>query len=202
MSLKKFFTKYDVILFDLDGTLIDSKESILKTLENSLAENSIFLEKPINENLVGMPLDSTIRLIAGDVSQSKIKDVIKSYTDEYDKSGWRKCSIFPGVRSLIETLIEKDLYIVTNKRKVPTSLILNKLCMSHFFRKVYSIDSFKKKLNSKRDLLEKVLEEEKIKKENSLYVGDTNFDQEASKENGIDFLRIDHISEPILEKYK
>ncbi len=202
MSLKKIFLNYDVILFDLDGTLIDSKKSILRTLESSLAKNSIFLEEPIDESLIGMPLDSTVRAIVGDISQIKIKKIITSFIDEYDKLGWKKCRPFPGVRSLIETLIGRELYIVTNKRQAPTLLILNKLCMSHFFRKVYSIDSFKKKITSKKELLAKVLREEKIKKDKSLYVGDTDFDQEASKKNGIDFLRMDHISEPILEKYK
>ena len=200
MSLKKIFLNYEAILFDLDGTLIDSKKSILLTLESSLAKNSIFLEEPINESVIGMPLDSTIRSIVEDVSQSKIKKIITSFIDEYDESGWRKCRLFPGVRSLIESLINKDIYIVTNKRKVPTLLILNKLSMSHLFKKVYSIDSFKKKITSKNELLAKVLREEKIKKEKSLYVGDTDFDQEASKKNGIDFLRMDHISKPFLEK--
>lgn len=202
MSLKKIFLNYEAILFDLDGTLIDSKKSILLTLESSLAKNSIFLEEPINESVIGMPLDSTIRSIVEDVSQSKIKKIITSFIDEYDESGWRKCRLFPGVRSLIESLINKDIYIVTNKRKVPTLLILNKLSMSHLFKKVYSIDSFKKKITSKNELLAKVLREEKIKKEKSLYVGDTDFDQEASKKNGIDFLRMDHISKPFLEKNK
>ncbi len=202
MSLKKIFLNYEAILFDLDGTLIDSKNSILRTLETSLAKNSIFLEEPINESVIGMPLDSTIRSIVGDVSQSKIKKIITSFIDEYDESGWKKCRLYPGVRSLIESLINKDIYIVTNKRKAPTLLILNKLSMSHLFKKVYSIDSFKKKITSKKELLAKVLREEKIKKEKSLYVGDTDFDQEASKKNGIDFLRMDHISEPFLKKNK
>ena len=202
MSLKKIFLNYEAILFDLDGTLIDSKNSILRTLETSLAKNSIFLEEPINESVIGMPLDSTIRSIVGDVSQSKIKKIITSFIDEYDESGWKKCRLYPGVRSLIESLINKDIYIVTNKRKAPTLLILNKLSMSHLFKKVYSIDSFKKKITSKKELLAKVLREEKIKKDKSLYVGDTDFDQEASKKNGIDFLRMDHISEPFLKKNK
>tara|TARA_B100001027_G_C16229751_1_gene313981 strand:- start:4 stop:612 length:609 start_codon:yes stop_codon:yes gene_type:complete len=202
VSLKKIFLNYEAILFDLDGTLIDSKNSILRTLETSLAKNSIFLEEPINESVIGMPLDSTIRSIVGDVSQSKIKKIITSFIDEYDESGWKKCRLYPGVRSLIESLINKDIYIVTNKRKAPTLLILNKLSMSHLFKKVYSIDSFKKKITSKKELLAKVLREEKIKKEKSLYVGDTDFDQEASKKNGIDFLRMDHISEPFLKKNK
>ncbi len=80
------------------------------------------------------------------------------------------------------------LYIATNKRSNPTSLILNYLSFQTYFNRIYCSDTNGKTYASKIEMVKDILEKEKLKPRNTILIGDTYQDQIAAKQNEITFI--------------
>jgi len=201
--VEHILAKYSRILFDLDGTLIDSKASILSTLDRSLKKHNIEAAIPLTDNLVGPPLKDVVRLVSGKINNSKTASIVDSFKTYYDSSGYKNSSLFPEILDMLSSLSgidERKMYIVTNKRAIPTKKILEYLTIDKFFVQAYSLDTFNPEYSNKSDLLKRVLIMEDVRVSDAIYVGDREEDFNAAKESGLDFLKLDHKSLPVLIK--
>ena len=117
------------ILFDFDGTLIDSARSILAGFELALTREGLQPAVPLAPSLIGPPLPKTLATLAGTEDPAVIMKLTAAYREAYDGGGYRQTEVYPGVTSMLEGLAEHriSLHIVTNKRIVPTRLILDHL---------------------------------------------------------------------------
>jgi phosphoglycolate phosphatase len=178
------------IIFDLDGTLIDSAPSILSSLKAALDEVSVSPIQPLSQTLIGPPLPQIIAEVLGKEQQACVTDIMASFKRHYDTQGYRSTVAYPGVQDMLEQLKQKglDLYIATNKRIAPTRSILENLRWLDYFNVVYALDYFEPALANKTDLLSSVVEELKQDAHDLIYVGDRFEDYEASESNKISFI--------------
>jgi len=113
------------IIFDLDGTLIDSKTEILNTYR--LVFNEVPpLVKPDLENLnYGLTLNDLLKGVYAD-EQEKIVKAKKAFVTIYDSSNYDQTNLYEGVADTLRQLKNDGylLHIATNKRLYPTSRIL------------------------------------------------------------------------------
>ena len=181
----------NTIIFDLDGTLIDSASSILGSLEYAFSQSSISLEHSLSELIIGPPLDQIILSLAPKITKTERETVKKYFKAHYDSVGYREAFPFEGVNDLLLELQSqgKLLHIVTNKRSLPTSLILERLCWSEVFRCVYSIDSFQNRKYTKNQLIAKLLLTYNVSSTDACYVGDRIEDAQAASENSLLFVK-------------
>lgn len=100
------------ILFDLDGTLINSQEGITKGVQYALRE-SMGIEEPDLESLrcfIGPPLalmfDQKYH-----VQAEKIEPTVAKYREYYDAVGMNECELYPGVRETLQHLRQKGCVI-------------------------------------------------------------------------------------------
>jgi len=178
------------IIFDLDGTLIDSAPSILNSLQIALSEASVTPIQPLSQNLIGPPLPQIIAEVIVKEQQSSIPDIIARFKKQYDTIGYRSAFVYPGIQDMLEQLKQKDfdLYIATNKRIAPTRNILNHLGWQSFFKEVYALDYFEPAVPDKSTMLSRIVDTLKQDANRLVYVGDRSEDFEAAKLNQIPFL--------------
>lgn len=178
------------IIFDLDGTLIDSAPSILSSLQVALNEASVTPCHPLSQSLIGPPLPQIISNVLGKEQQASIPNVIECFKRHYDTQGYKNSVAYPGIQDLLEQLSQNDidLYIATNKRITPTRSILNYLGWNDYFKEVYALDYFQPAVLDKSAMLSNVVNEVKKDSKDLIYVGDRLEDADAAKENKMPFL--------------
>jgi phosphoglycolate phosphatase len=181
---------YKSIIFDLDGTLIDSAPSILSSLQAALGAAAICPNRPLDQNLIGPPLAQIMAEVLGDEHQERIPEIIELFKVHYDTTGYLNTIFYPGIPEMLAQLQKKniDLYIATNKRITPTLKILNHLGWSGFFKEVYSLDYFKPAVADKATMLARVVSDLNYCVNDLVYVGDRSEDAEAAQKNSIPFL--------------
>jgi len=177
------------VLFDLDGTLIDSSKGILQSLEYAFRQSSILPPVPLTSDIIGPPLPELIKGIAGTADPEILQAITNDFTDYYDRIGCFEESTYPGIEDLLLHLnsVGVHLHVTTNKRLRPTLQILSHLRLEHYFKSIYSPDTLHPKASNKTQLLAAQLLNEKLCHDQSIYVGDRLEDWSAAKSNSIRF---------------
>jgi phosphoglycolate phosphatase len=181
------------ILFDLDGTLIDSADSILTGLSTVLAEAGISPRLPLERSLIGPPLRGTLARLAGDQDPARIAALAGRFTQWYDAGGFRGSTVYPGIDHLLPELCSRGhtLHIVTNKRLAPTRLILDWLGWHSYFDRIDTQDRVPEQpLASKDAVIGRLLFDAGITAANGVYVGDRLDDHLAAERNGLPCLMV------------
>jgi len=177
------------LVFDLDGTLIDSSSSILEGLRGAFAACSRQPMRPLAAELIGPPLRQTLALLAGTEDDAVLQPLAEAFKAHYDNEGYRLTRVFPGVAEMLEVLAAADypMFIATNKRVHPTLLILSHLDWGKLFRGVYALDAFDPPLRDKSAMLERILGLHKLDPHATLYIGDRDEDSAAAAANAMPF---------------
>jgi|LWDU01.1.fsa_nt_gi phosphoglycolate phosphatase len=177
-------------IFDLDGTLLDSQEGVLFSLEYVLNKHapeyipSLDRAKTdTNIPLIGPPI---IKIFEGFIPDPKVVSLLsKKYRLHYDSCGFLKTKLFPGVYQGLQELSKDNTILVsTNKPSVPTKKIFDLLKINNFIHNTITIDSGN--FRNKSDIVKKILSTNN--KNNSVVIGDSFDDYESAKNNGVDFI--------------
>ncbi|HOL65439.1 MAG TPA: HAD hydrolase-like protein [Accumulibacter sp.] len=181
------------ILFDLDGTLIDSRPAIIDTFAAVLHKHCIEPRVPWPALRIGPPLAVTLRELAGGVDAALLEALIADFKASYDRSGYRTSRVFDGIAELLAALHAdgRACYLATNKRLHPTRLILDHLGWQRYFIDVYALDRLSPPLPDKAAMLRRLLADQQLATHSSLYVGDTPEDQQAASAAGLAFIGVE-----------
>jgi len=182
--------KIENIIFDFDGTLVDSAPCILNCYERVLEELNIAPRITINEQIIGPPLTATLTLLTGVEEYDDIALMVERFKYYYDERVAVETLPYGDVASLLASLKNTDikLYIATNKRISPTMKIIKHLDWHDFFISIRAIDQLALGRQSKSTLLSDMLVEHHIDPETALYIGDKQDDAVAAKANNLGFL--------------
>ena len=94
----------DAVLFDFDGTVVDTGEGIIKSLQYSFA--AMGREIPTENELkrfIGPPVYYSYTHFYG-VSEDEVGEYIKKYRERYKEKGIRECRIYDGMSELLDAL--------------------------------------------------------------------------------------------------
>lgn len=175
-----------ICIFDFDGTLADTMDSIAYFVNLTLADYSLpAINTEIIKSFVG---NGAADLIKKSLSYSGStipwEDVLKTYMRHYDSNPCHLVTIYDGVIDMLTILKENgyELAVLSNKPHSSTSLIIEKLFpKSIFYQYLGKSDKFKKKpdpeaVNFIADGFDK---------ENSFFIGDSDVDIKTGKNAGM-----------------
>ncbi len=122
-----------LILFDLDGTLIDSTEAILESFHNSFTiHNFPAQEDEKIESLIGYPLDEMYRALG--VDEDVVWDFVATYKEHYRKISTQKTELLENAReAIIEASKFATLAIVTTKTGRYSKVLMEYFELMHYF---------------------------------------------------------------------
>lgn len=181
--------KYSAIIFDLDGTLVNSVPPAIKSFLKLLQVRN--METDININpFLGSP---TIRILKFMKKEYGLKGNLKDLRNERRRYFFEmiksKKLLFPGVENTLKNLNKKHkIAVATGSSYGTMSQILPKKVME-LFDIVVTIDDVKEGKPDPEQLL-LVCKKLKIKSKECLMVGDSIFDQIAAKRAGMDSIGV------------
>lgn len=181
--------KPTAILFDFDGTLIDSATSVLAGLQHALASASIEPCCALDASIIGPPLRLTLAKLAGSDEPALIDRLAAAFREHYDADGYRHTEVYDGVPAMLQALKGSGiaLYIVTNKRILPTLRILDHLGWRDWFESVYALDALQPPAANKPTLVAAVLKKHELVSGRTWMVGDSEEDRRSAETNELRF---------------
>ncbi len=175
------------ILFDLDGTLIDSSEGITRSAQYALAHYGI--DEPDLKKIyffIGPPLMNTFMNHYG-FSKEKAVEAVAVYRERYQDTGIFECSLYPGVKECIEELKNRGYLIgmASSKPEESCKRILEHFGILELFDDVVGA-TFDGKIDTKEEVLNEVMRRwSDIPREEMCLIGDTMFDIEGANKVGV-----------------
>jgi phosphoglycolate phosphatase len=185
MNLKQM--KYRTLIFDFDGTLADTRESIIQTMKFVAHSYNIqTVDEKLIESLIGLPLNATFEQ-AFLLDESLIRDATLLYRKHYDDIAIDTVSLFEGVNDTLFYFRDKgiNLTVASSKGKASLTKILQK-------QNVYNIFSFvggEEDATNKKpapDIVYHIIDKFKCQANECLVVGDTIFDIEMGQRAKVD----------------
>lgn len=172
------------ILFDLDGTLTDSGEGIIKS--SALALEHFHIPVPDYDTMrqfVGPPLHETF--IKFGVPDDQADLAVEIYRSRYNTVGKFENTPYPGVYDMLQALKERgySLLVATSKPEDLSIEILEKFALAVYFDRICGA-TLDRSRTCKEDVIAYLLNETPDK-ENMVMVGDTVFDILGAGSHGI-----------------
>lgn len=173
------------ILFDFDGTLVDSAPGIVKTMEETFIRLSV--EVPSDEAMratIGLPLRDALQLVGklndedADKATALYRELFSIYEVGYIK-------VFPKVADTLDELHKEGMRmaIVTSRDRKSMELVAGKRNLTSYFEtQVTGADGIKAK--PAPDMVLALLEKMHLEADEALVVGDTTFDIEMGNSAG------------------
>ena len=180
------------VIFDLDGTLIDSSASILQSFEAAFARTGIAARLPFTQSVIGPPLMPTLQRLSGSDDPLLLQSLAIAFKAEYDSHAYQAATVFAGIPELLETLHQQqvEMYIATNKRILPTRKIMQHLGWRDYFVGIYALDYFDPAASSKQEMVTRIMAQHALAAEETLFVGDRIEDGMAAEGNSLDFAMV------------
>jgi phosphoglycolate phosphatase len=171
------------LIFDLDGTLTDSKPGIVGCLRKVIDQRGLDFAGPL-DRFIGPPVEEWVTYLLPGGSEEEHAALARDYRTCYDREGWSNNSVYPGVREMLMQLGAAGfpLYVCTSKHHHFAVRILETFGLAKFFAGIYG-DKLEYASHTKADLLALILSAQAIDHRSAWMVGDRSFDIEAAHAN-------------------
>lgn len=173
-------------VFDLDGTLIDSKMDLVNSVNAMLRETGR-AEQPVEQvaSYIGHGAPQLIASVLGPKSsEEQRREGLEVFLRLYQLQMLNLTRPYPGVAEGLRALNACALAVLTNKPTQPSIAILEGLELRHFFRAVYGGDSFENKKPDPAGALA-ILHELNISSSEAAMVGDSDVDIQTARNAGM-----------------
>jgi phosphoglycolate phosphatase len=181
---------YNVILFDLDGTLTDSAEGIVNSVVYALERKGIpYASKQALRRFVGPPLQDSFRDYCG-FSDEQAKEMVQIFREYFTQKGIYENAVYDGVPEMLDSLCKAGytLAVATSKPEALAEQILARFGLEKYFKVIAgaSMEGTTKPVVIRQALARLGIEPS----EHVLMVGDREHDILGAKEVGISSLGV------------
>ena len=175
------------LIFDLDGTLIDSKRDLIHSVNGMLKEmGRNDLEADTISGYIGHGAPQLVaRALGGNATEDERKHALQFFLAYYEEHKMDNTCAYPGVTDALAELQRKDvpMAVLTNKPVRISVRILNELGLANYFRAIYGGNSFETK---KPDPLGAniILSELRAAPRTAMLIGDSEVDVQTARNAG------------------
>lgn len=184
--------KYKHIIFDLDGTLSDSRKGIINAAIYAYTQMGIknLPVKEFNEQ-IGIPLQQYLA-IANQFNKEQIELAVTHFRKYYAEKGAFENIVYPGIPELLQTLNKqgKKLYISTAKYEKYARVVADYFKFTPLLVDLAGADAGGYHA-TKTELTAKIIQNNNITElDKTVVIGDKHMDIEAGHNNGIDSIGV------------
>ncbi len=175
-----------LILFDLDGTLIDSAPGIFSTLGYAFEQIGATLPPPdVLRSWIGPPFWQSFPTVLGD-DPARIEAAIEHYRIRFEQVGWSQHRVYSGIAELVDGLAraQHSLAIVTTKPQPQARTIIDHLPFGAAFSRVYGA-SISGRHCAKAEMIAQALQDFSTDASDAVMIGDRYFDIEGARANDV-----------------
>lgn len=174
-------SKYNLIVFDWDGTLMDSQARIINSMQAAIAEFDIEARSSEQiRNIIGLGLEQAIIALYPKLSAQQNIELANCYRSHFFDVNALASPLFPGAVELLQDLHNKNysLAVATGKGRRGLNEALEQNNLTHFFDSTVCAEE----TASKPDplMLHKIMEELDFSAEQTVMIGDSEYDLEMA----------------------
>jgi len=187
---------FDLVMFDLDGTLVETAPEIMDAVNDTLQRFDLPLvsQQQVNDWIGHGTLELLVQAVAfssqRQVAEVRVSELLRQMTDEYNLFYQRRCGtrshLYPQVRETVEALRAQGvkLAVVTNKEGRYTQIVMDVQQLSELFDEVISGDTFSTKKPNPAGVLH-CLTKYGVTAGRALFVGDSSIDVATARAAGV-----------------
>ena len=185
--------KYKAIIFDWDGTLVDSTARIVDAMQMAIVENAMpVLTDHAIQQIIGLGLPEALKVLWPDITAAQSLQMQKSYVANFSHHSKISVDFFNQAHEIFEQLKQRGyvLAVATGKARRGLDEMLDGMDV----RDVFDITRCADETASKPDpkMLQEILNELNITHQQALMVGDTSFDLDMAKNINMDSIGMTH----------
>lgn len=185
-SIRVSFSSINTVFFDLDGTLCDPRQGIVRCFQYALGE--MRYPVPPEEQLlryIGPPLFESFAALLGS-DAALVKRAVDLYRERFVSKGMFENTIYVGIPDALQKLTDAHYqpHVVTSKPTAFARQIIEHFGLERFFHNVYGSELDGTRAD-KRHLIAHVLDQEQIQPAHAVMIGDREHDIKGAIANGV-----------------
>ena len=177
------------IIFDFDGTLVDSEQAIYECFQSITKHIAPERERHAKNILIGPPLRDTASEILGPKNQDLLDEFVQSFITMHDEQVIRYTHPYPDVIQALKKLHTKNIpmAIATNKRLAPTQKLMDHFGWDDYFLLIECSDS-QPEMRNKDAMIQGIINQNESF-HGSYFIGDTVNDGLSANLNQLPFIK-------------
>lgn len=188
--------RFDLIVFDWDGTVMDSTAVISGSIQSACRDLGLSVpDDTTARHVIGLGLDQALRYAVPDLTEERRPELVARYRHHFLAQD-EQIPLFNGARETIAELHEKGYWlgVATGKSSIGLSRAMESSQMKHFFHATRTADQTFSKPNPA--MLFELMGELGVSAERTLMVGDTTHDLQMAINAGVDCVAVGHGAHP------
>jgi len=184
---------YKLLIFDWDGTIIDSTGRIVSSIRAAARDLSLPLPTvEASRDIIGLGLPEAIRILFPGCGEEVVEPMKQCYAHYYLGADETPTALFPGVQHTLESLHRKGyrLAVATGKSRRGLEHVLAETGLGWLFELSRCADE----TTSKPDphMLHEILQQTGVERHHALMIGDTEYDLEMGSRAGVDTVAVSY----------
>ncbi|MCG9730713.1 HAD-IA family hydrolase [Shewanella sp. Isolate13] len=184
---------YELVIFDWDGTLMDSISKIVTCMQQMAQSLSITAPSELAiRDVIGLSMEEALKTLYPTLPSVDFEPMINSYKDHYLTLNTTPSPLFDGSEELLSQLSASHyrLAVATGKGRNGLNRVLAETGLGHHFESSRCADESKSKPNP--DMIHELLDELKVNPNRALMVGDSLHDLNMANNAGIDAVGVSY----------
>ena len=174
-----------LLIFDLDGTLIDTRQDLANSINHALKECNVrTLQEEKIFSFTGNGIDYLIDRCVPKADSDKLPEIREAFVKHYEKNLVVESTVLEGVTEVLNYFSDKTLCILSNKPEKYCRMILEAFKLDGYFKEIVGGDTFGV-MKPEKTAVKKLYKKYKVLQEETILVGDGPQDINAAKNAGI-----------------
>lgn len=182
--------KYRAVIFDVDGTLLDTTQGIAAAVEYTIAQAGLgkLTDREIR-TFIGPPIQESFQRIYG-IQGAKLQELATIFRNRYKDHELLRAKPYAGIYEVLNSLSLSgmQLAVATYKRQDYAETLLKHFKFDRYTKVIYGADH--ENQLKKSDIIQKCLLDMSVEAAQTVMIGDSSYDAVGAAQAGMDFIGV------------